>query len=106
MDWPLLEDAANLVVRDVFGEPVSYRSAAGVVTPVTGVYSEEYEEVLPDGGASVVSAQPNLLLRLADLPSAPTEGDNFTVRGRTYRVEQAPHVDGTGTARLLGKRTA
>ena len=106
MDWASLEDVANGIVRDTFGEAVTYTGVAGAVTALRGVFSLEYEEVMPDSGASVVSNRPTLFLRLADLPVPPAEGDRFSVRGVTYAVEQAPHIDGTGGAVLFGKRAA
>jgi hypothetical protein len=104
--WLDIADGVNKTVRDVFADAVSYRSVAGVTTALSGVFSHTYEEVLPDQGASVVSAKPNLWLRLADLPAPPAEGDRFTVRGVTYGVEEPPQIDGTGGATLIGKRVS
>lgn len=106
MGWPSIADAANRVVRDTFGEAVTYLPAAGGSVAIVAPFSEEYEQVASDGQATVVSQRPNLLVRLADLPAPPAEGDRFTVRGRTYAVEQEPHLDGTGTGLVFGKRVA
>ena len=105
MGWRETIDAANQAVRAAFGEPVVYRPLSGGEIHLSAPYSEEWVEVDPATGASVVSTHPNVLLRLADLGSVePDEGDQFECRGQRFVVNDPPRPDGTGTVLLLGKK--
>ena len=107
MGWPEILDVSNRIVRSrgTFGEPVVYRPRVGSPVSIVAPFSEEFEEVTPETGVSVVSARPNLLVRLADLAAEPAEGDRLDVRGIAWAVEES-RTDGTGTSRVFVRRVS
>ncbi len=107
MGWPEILDTCNRIVRSpgVFGETVTYRPRVGSPVTITAAFSEEYEEVASDSNLTVVSARPNVLLRLADLALEPVEGDRLDCRGQAWAVEES-RTDGTGTSRVFLRKVA
>jgi hypothetical protein len=96
-------DRVNSAVRGAFGEEVIYEAVGFDPVTIQAPHGEEWQEVQPDTGAAIVSQRPNLQVRLVDLPAPPAEGDRWTCRGQRFQVEEA-RIDGTGAARLVGKR--
>jgi hypothetical protein len=103
LGWPETTDRVNRGVRGAFGEEVVYQPLGLDAVTIRAPHFEEWEEVQPDTGAPIVSQRPNVQVRLADLPAPPVEGDRWTCRGVTFAVEET-RIDGTGAARLVGRR--
>lgn len=91
---------AGHLVR-TFGDPVTYIPRAGsayeiaVTDGAGGIFEAVTQLVDPDTGAVVISQQPNIYLRLADLRGEPQNGDRLTVNGVTYKILE-PQLDGQG----------
>lgn len=85
--------AAESVVR-ALGEEVTYEGAT-----IEAVYGRGFNRV--DGGdIRVSSARPELMVRLADLSTAPAAGDAVTVRGMDFTVA-TPKIDVEGVSATL-----
>jgi hypothetical protein len=96
----LVLDACNAAL----GEAVEYRPAAGSPRTVRGIFNERYTE-LAGTGLSVQSAQPNLLVKIADLAAAPRLNDRVLVRTVEYKVIRS-EPDGEGASLLFLQKTA
>lgn len=77
------------------GEPATYVPVGGEPYGLRGIFDPFYQAVEPDTGAIVISRQPTIYVKEADLKSKPQNGDKITVRGKTYRIVE-PDVDGQG----------
>jgi hypothetical protein len=87
---------------DTFGEgmqEVTYTTRAGVTVLIDGIFEASTEAIDPDTGTAILSHQPLLSVRLAQLLAVPEAGDTCVIRGLTYRVIE-PDLDGQGTATL------
>lgn len=87
-NWPGLLDAMTAIVRDTFGEPVSYvRARDGTQVEATAIFDPDHESVnLAQGSVPVSTVRPVLDIRRADLGFDPEQGDTVTVQARKYRV--------------------
>ncbi len=83
------------------GGPVTYTSGVGVAVNVRGVFDALYVKV-DAGNTGVSSSGPAMFLRLADLPSDPSDdvAARVTVAGTEYKIREA-EPDGLGGVRLL-----
>lgn len=91
-------------INGSFGETVTWNLSAGGTEELTGVFSETYTAVDPDSGVAVQSVQPNLFVKLSDLPDGYSlENDTLTISGATYKVDES-RVDGEGTTTLFLKK--
>jgi hypothetical protein len=100
--WEQQVDAALHSCIDTFGEgvqQVAYTTGAGTTVWIDGIFEASTEAIDPDTGAPILSHQPRLSVRLAQLPALPEVGDTCLIRGRSYRVIE-PELDGQGTATL------
>lgn len=103
MSW---SERADRVLRSQirhFGEPVTFTPQGGAAASVSGIFDATTEAIDLDTGMPVRRARPQLGVRLADLPSAPEEGDQVQVRGIDYVVVDVDE-DGQGGAKLLLQR--
>lgn len=97
MGWPLA-DRAHVATRDTFGEAVTHTPASGPVQSVRAIFDADHQEVVLDAQDVPVTAQrPMLTVRLADLTTAPRQGDGFTVGGVAYEATEVA-LDGQGAA--------
>lgn len=101
-----MADGTNLAVRGAFGEPVVYTPLGGAPVTIDAPFYDTWEEVSPETGVPFISTQPNILVRLLDLPAIPKKGDRFTITrtGVTYAAERF-EPDGDGAAYVLAKET-
>lgn len=66
---------------------------------INAPYSDSHNGV-DANGVSIVTTQPNIFLKLKDLPGEPHTGDDVKVDGIAYRVNEV-HFDGIGGALIL-----
>lgn len=93
-------DLAMQALTDILthiGEDVDYQHGEDSPEVIRGVYNERHQAI--DAGIVVSSAQPNLLIKLADLSEPPDTGDQVSLRGRTFKVVNVEN-DGEGGAVL------
>jgi hypothetical protein len=88
-----------------FGEDVTYTPVAGSSETVKAIFNETHVEIDGSIGIPVQSHEPNLGVRLSDLPADPSEGDTVVVRGTTYKVARWED-DGEGGSRLFLKKAS
>ena len=85
--WTDREDRIDRATRrSSLAEPVTYTPAGGSAVVIRGVFSPTSIDVDPGSGVAIVSVQPVLGVRVADLPQEPQQGDTLTARGVDYRV--------------------
>lgn len=86
-------DLANRAAVSVIGDEVTYHAGGAPIT-LRGVFTAEDEEVLGDG--SVISTNPSLLVRGADLPAGvvPRAGHRVRVRAQDFEVFEVREDDG------------
>jgi hypothetical protein len=112
MDWTGLLDGMTGVVRDTFGDPVSYYRAETGTThtttpsgaPLTAVF--DVESIDSKDGASLTASNRRTVIdiRLADLGFVPAKNDEATVRGTTYFVmDKDPSSSGNMKLQLRKK---
>lgn len=85
----------------VFGVAITYKRGATSVPISKAVFDENYQTVDPNTGAAILSDNPMIGVRLADLPGGEwQEGDTVVVRGVTYRCIE-PQKDSEGHAKII-----
>lgn len=102
----LLDTLPLAAMLRAFGRPVIWApKAGGPPVQIRAVFDAAAETVDIDRGgaaAGVVTRKPTLILRLADLPSPPLQGDRIEVDGQGFRVaEVRPDGDGGATLPLI-----
>lgn len=98
--WPALADRALRTAIATFGQTVVYHGDGANPVTLTGIFDAAHESVELDvAGVPVSTRQPELGLRLADLPVAPQQGDHLEIDGTAYVVVDV-RPDGQGGARL------
>lgn len=83
----------------VFGEDATYTPQGQGGVAISGAFDAQHQEVDVQTGVPVSTVGPVLGVRLADLPQAPAQGDQVTVRGVGYVVADI-EPDGHGGALL------
>jgi hypothetical protein len=100
MDWNGLLDGMTAIVRDTFGEPVSYWiEATGETIEIIGIFDPDFKEVAAGGTMPTLSKVPMLEVRVDDIGVDPMQGDRVTVQGRRYLVS-APWPSSSGMVKL------
>ena len=98
MTWAELTAAANPLIRDDFGETVTYTPSGGSGESVTATFDDGAEGVaIGTGGVPVIMPTTTIDFVISDLSQTPAEGDGLTVAGVTYTIETVV-VDGQGNA--------
>lgn len=100
MNWQNLTDKAVTICRETFGEQATYIPATGSPYEIKGIFDSESLAVDPDTQAVVSVYQPRLGVRKADIPNGPKDGDQVTVREKTYRIIDS-HDDSGGALELV-----
>ena len=98
--WDDLAAMVGGAARDAFGTTVLYRPESGDPVTITAIFHAEHAEAGLAGGVPVTTTAPVLDVLLADLATAPGEGDTLTVDGSDYRVVDV-RADGMGGAKLI-----
>lgn len=90
---------------DTNGAPrlVNYRPAGAAAFDVRAIFRAAHVQVDGPDGTAMSSVQPRLGLILAELATAPREGDEVVVRDVLYRVQDA-QPDGEGGVELVIQR--
>lgn len=112
MNWNGLLDGMTAVVRDVFGDPISYYRAETGTThtttpsgaPLTAVF--DVETIDSKDGASLAASNRRTVIdiRIADLGFVPAKNDEATVRGVSYLVlDKDPSSSGNMKLQLRKK---
>lgn len=92
-------DRAVFVNPDEFGVTATYELAAGGTSEVDGIFDDGVEQ--PEfAEPGILSGQPTLRMRSADLPGAADAGDTLTVAGADYTVREI-RPDGRGMSTLI-----
>lgn len=81
-----LTDRALKACRTTFGESVSYTPSGGSPVTVQGIFNAQ--SVVVEGGLPVLSKNPTLGIRKADVDTdfEPSQSDSVVIRTVTYRV--------------------
>lgn len=88
-------------VLATFGEPVIYVRDGAETQIHKAVFDQNYQAVDPNTGATIISDNPMIGVRIADLPDGEwREGDEVIVRGVTYRCIE-PVKDSEGHMRIV-----
>ena len=95
-----LQAAVNRSAMATWGQPATYTPAStGTPVGITAVFDSAFVAVETGGEVPVSTVAPVLLVRLADLPADPEQGDAVTVGGGDYEVADV-QPDSSGTVRL------
>jgi hypothetical protein len=88
MDWRGLLDGMTGVIRDSFGEAVTYRrNASGEVFNIAAPFDPTYVQAEANGSLPVTVNRPVLDVRIADIGGhEPQQDDTAVIGGRSYRV--------------------
>jgi hypothetical protein len=101
VSFPALADLVLVSCISTFGRTVTYTPTVGDAFSLVAVFDAEGSKLSIDGG-EIEIASPRLGVRLADLPSAPVQGDTWEIDGVVYRVsDMIP--DGQGGSMLFGE---
>lgn len=98
MAWSDLTDLANTACRSVFGQTATVGGVS-----IMAVFSNEAITLTPPGAPPIISSQPRLDYRTADLVTQPTAGTAVSVGGNSYTVLSV-HPDGEGWTRVQLRR--
>ncbi len=87
---------------DEFAEQITIIPVSNPGSPynINGIFDAEFEGVDPDTQAEIISQQPNVRVKEADLQAPIEKGDKATIRGVTYEIIR-PETDGVGTTILF-----
>lgn len=100
MGFDALLASTDRAAMDHLGGVVGYTPGRGLSVSVQGIFDSAYVDVNL-GQAGVSSTGPAVFLRLADLPSDPSDDDpRITISGVEYEVREAK-PDGIGGVVLL-----
>lgn len=100
MGWALA-DAANVAVRNTFGESVTHTPVTGSPTTFVGVVDKRYIRAQVGSAEAKHSMQEIVCtVRLADLNTAPLAYDTLTTADATYEIRDR-RDDGQGMADLV-----
>ncbi len=89
--------------KDEFGESATYLPLSGGSFPITGMFSNQFEQVDPDTEVVVASNQVVLGVTLSDLPGPPKKGDHLIVRKTKWKVIDSQEDGVAGTSLFLHK---
>jgi len=103
IDWDRLVLAP---LDGVFGEPISYKPAAGWTTEATirGIFDSAYlkDVMFDDGSTGVTEVHAVLGVRLCEFIFPPAQNDHLLVpRTGAYYVVKDVRPDGHGSAKLI-----
>lgn len=100
MSWKDRADRLNRAIRDWFGEAILYRPASGGEFPIVATFDRAAAVVEIQAGVPVQSTRPAIVVRLADLATAPAQGDTCSrENGETFEVANV-EAEGHGTVKL------
>lgn len=85
-DWRNLTRKVIDAVKRTLGESITYTPVGGIAANIEAVIDEAYESVDPNTGATIISEQPVILVKIDDLPAVPQQYDAVSMRGGSYRV--------------------
>ncbi len=105
MSWQDKTKAVMDACLDAFGEEITYTPAdGGDPVVLDGIFDEAFESVDAATGLSIISQQPIIGIKIADLPYVPTRDDVVSIRGIDYRVVEPQHDGQAGYRILLHKQ--
>jgi hypothetical protein len=90
-----LEQAVVSLTTETMGRSCTYTPNGGTPVSITAVFSRAYVEV-----EGVVSLKPILRINLADLLTAPDNGDLVNIDSADYQVMES-RLDGFGGSTLI-----
>lgn len=96
-------DLSNVFMNpDEFAEQITIIPVSNPGSPynINGIFDQEFEGVDPDTQAEIISQQPNVRIKEADLQNPIAKGDKAVIRGVTYDIIK-PETDGVGTTVLF-----
>ena len=85
--------------KDEFAEEITYNPFGGSPYTVNAIFDDEFESVDPESDASILSTQPAILIKTADIIGGPNPKDKVTIRGTTYQFI-TDEQNGVGVTRL------
>lgn len=101
IDW---SEAVIGPLMAVFGEPATYKPAAGGAFAITGVFDDAYlkEVMFEDASSGVTTVSAVLGVQLSKFAVLPAQNDSLQIAstGSTYLVREV-RVDSRGGAKLL-----
>jgi hypothetical protein len=104
MDWNDLLDGMTDIVRDTFGQAVSYFQFATDITypDIDAIFDPSFETTEVGGSVPVTIRIPVLDIKLSDIGGLePKQDDEATINGTKYRVIKAlPSSSGMMKAHL------
>jgi hypothetical protein len=101
MSWKDMADRVLTKTIQAFKTTATYTPADGSgEVEIDGVFDTPFQSINPSTGAAVISTQPTFGIRLDDLESDPTAGDEITIESQDYLVISFEE-DGQGGARLV-----
>ena len=105
MTWAEIADRVLKTTIATFKTSATYTFYDTAISPVTidGVFDLPDFLVDPQTGAPVDSNQPTFGIRLADLPTTPSEGDTLTINAKLYRIVQMIEDTEGGVKFVLNK---
>jgi hypothetical protein len=87
---------------NVFGEASTYTPAGGTAFAITGVFDEQYTDVMVADGQPITSTMPVLGVQLSQFTNPPQQGDTLIITrtAETFVVKEV-RPDGHGWAKLM-----
>ena len=100
-DWAGARDALQSTCRDTFPQSFDFVPATGSpLLGLCGIWRKASVEVNENTGATVLTPEPVLDAKEADLGQEPLEGDQLVIEGLTYEITKA-HSDGEGVWKMF-----
>jgi len=101
MSWENeIEDLLQSCVDDTaFGVEFTHIPLIGERQTLTGIWSNEYQEIEPSNGLMVMASTPVVDFKISDLVTYPTKKDTIEKSGVSYYV-RAIEPDGQGAVAL------
>jgi hypothetical protein len=87
-----------------FGEEVIYTAEDIGPVRINAIFDNEFQTIDPQSGAVVISTQPIIGVKDADLPQAPSKGDLVQIRGVDYRIVDHQQDGQAGSRLFLHKK--
>lgn len=93
-------DRAVFLDADDFGVAAVWTPLAGGPVTVSGLYDDDFVNLLASGEFGQSGSQPQLLVRASDKPANAAHGDTIVIDGDAFFVAEF-QPDGTGMVRVM-----
>lgn len=97
------DDLNEMLCPDEFATTATYALQNGTTGQLTGIFSNEGEEVSL-GSSDMISSKPVFALQTSAIPSEFGEGAELLIDGQRFTAASSPMSDGAGLSQILLER--